>query len=640
MRQLRCASLAVVCLLTVGAWAQGAPQVFVSTGTAGRIYSLNTKTGKTKVLVSTSGADYEGMVVAPDNAPGSTHPYLVYACDTNRSQIVRFDPNANRIIPELVYSNGSLSHPQCGRITSNGDLIVSSKDAGSGLWKFSGITNLELGSGESQTPTQLASILGASQGLAQKNTGDILVVDNTNRQVLRASFPGFSAAGPFITAGLSSPVGIARRSDGFVFVSDQVLGSILRFDRQGLNPLTCLSLNPGDQPFFMQASLDDTLYAAVSQAKSGLVESVNGSNCTPLKSFSVPDPAVGIALPPTTASQAVTPAVGGALVSFGFTALEVNQISGSCSGSVGVSLLSPEAIRNLIALTNFPSDAADPAVNLGLDGFEAVISTANLKGCTAKDKVTLNFQTAAFVDNSKVTNPEMVVCDDANTDCQPASVNLQPIGVWPINGYLPQDITTGGKKTLKCNVFLVNSHPDTKVAGQEQGTFCGFQSPLTNTFDPSFIDSDFGDNHNPALAATLSAGKSVPVKFKLAPGGTSNCQSAPYLTDAIAILSVAQIADSAGNPLFPFVPVGLVSNGSSGLGQPLFKGDSNQQYLFNWDTGSCITADGKSQTCPKGTYSLTVVFLTDNTENSVTPNINPPSPQSIYTSQTTKVILK
>src|SRR5438045_1142827 len=103
MRRLRCVSLATICLFTVGAWAQGAPQVFVSTGTAGRIYSIDTKTGKAKVLVSTPGADYEGMVVAPDNAPGTTHPYLVYACDTNRSQIVRFDPSANHIIPELVY---------------------------------------------------------------------------------------------------------------------------------------------------------------------------------------------------------------------------------------------------------------------------------------------------------------------------------------------------------------------------------------------------------------------------------------------------------------------------------------------------------------------------------------------------------
>src|SRR4051794_14231757 len=181
MRKLRLVSLAAVCLFAVAAWAQGASQVFVSTGTAGNIYSVTTSNGSTKLLVSTSGADYEGMVVAPDNAPGTTHPYLVYACDSNNSKIVRFDPSATApITPEVIYSGGALSHPQCGRITSNGDLVVSSKDTGSGLWIFRGITNLELGAGGSQTASQLAIVSGGSQGLAQKNTGDILVVDTTN----------------------------------------------------------------------------------------------------------------------------------------------------------------------------------------------------------------------------------------------------------------------------------------------------------------------------------------------------------------------------------------------------------------------------------------------------------------------------
>src|SRR5262249_41108221 len=101
--------------------------------------------------------------------------------------------------------------------------------------------------------------------------------------------------------------------------------------------------------------------------------------------------------------------------------------------------------------------------------------------------------------------------------------------------------------------------------------------------------------------------------------------------DAIAILSVAQVADSKGNPTF--VPIGLVSNGSSGLGQPLFKSDKNNQYLFNWDSSSCIMPNGTTTVCPKGTYSLTVVFLTNNTANTV------PS-QNIYTNLTTQVILK
>ena len=39
--------------------AQGAPQVFVSTGTAGKIYSINTSTGIATLIVSTQCADYE-----------------------------------------------------------------------------------------------------------------------------------------------------------------------------------------------------------------------------------------------------------------------------------------------------------------------------------------------------------------------------------------------------------------------------------------------------------------------------------------------------------------------------------------------------------------------------------------------------
>jgi hypothetical protein len=164
---------------------------------------------------------------------------------------------------------------------------------------------------------------------------------------------------------------------------------------------------------------------------------------------------------------------------------------------------------------------------------------------------------------------------------------------------------------------MIQSLP-TGVAPEENGTFCGFQSPLANTF-PS------------GTPATFSAGKSVPVKFKMAPSGPNSCQSAPYITDAQALLSVALIATKQGPT---FVPMGLISNGSSGLGQPLFKSDTNQQYLFNWDTGSCILPGGGAPTiCPKGTYSLTVVFLTNNTANTM------PS-QNIYTNLTTQIVLK
>jgi hypothetical protein len=266
-----------------------------------------------------------------------------------------------------------------------------------------------------------------------------------------------------------------------------------------------------------------------------------------------------------------------------------------------------------------------PAVNLGLDGFQAVLNSTNVVngdsnhdgGCTAADGQTMNFQVAHQLSHS-VTNANIMVCDDADQGCSIdlGQQNVNQIGAWPIHGYLPDDITTGGKKTLKCDIFMIQAISSRRPP-EEDGTFCGFQSPLSTTFLN-------------AAAATFSAGKSVAVKFKLSPGINSSCQSAPYVTDATAILSVALIATKQGNT---FMPIGLVSNGSSGLGQPLFKSDSNQQYLFNWDTSSCIMPNGVTQTCPKGTYSVTVVFLTNNTANTV------PS-QNIYTNLTTQVVLK
>ena len=612
MRRLRWVITTVVCFFAAQAWA-GSPTIFVSTGTAGSIYSVDTATASNTLLVATAGADYEGMVVAPDNA-STTYPFVVYACDTANSKIIRFDPSAAHV--ETIYAGGALTHPQCGRITSTGDLVVSSKDAGSGVWIFAGITDMELGSAGLQTPAQLVATPGSDQGLAQKNIGDLLVVDNSNGKVLRAPAPGFGSTSPFITSGLSQPVGIARRSDGDIFVSNQGgKGNVLRFNAQGKSPTTCQTFKTKDTPFFMQTSLDDTLYIAVSSSNGGYVRSVNGSSCQLIQNFSVPAPAVGIALAPSTATQNVAAVNGSALISFGFTAFELSQISGPCSGSVSVSLYSQPAINNLIALSG---QAADPVVNLGLDGFEAVINTANLNGCTAADGKTNTFQISDFASQG-VINPEIVVCDDANSTCTPGAVNLMQIGAWPIGGYLPQDLTGGGSKGLHCNIFLAHAK-NSGAPGQEPGTFCGFESPVSNTFN--------GVTWDPNLATSFSAGKSVPIKVKLAPGTNNSCQSAPYITDAIAEVSVAQIADAKGNPTF--ITIGLVSNGSSGLAQPLVKSDNNQQYLFNWDSSACIMPSGVTQVCPKGTYSMTVSFVTNNTV----------LPQSIYNVQTTLVVLK
>src|SRR6266849_5912688 len=112
MRQLRW--ILLVCSLAAQAWAVGAPTVFVSTGTAGNIYGITS--GVTTLLVSKPNAASEGMVVAPDNSNAASSSYLVYACYSANNTIVRFDPSAaTPITPEIIYSGGALTHPQCGR---------------------------------------------------------------------------------------------------------------------------------------------------------------------------------------------------------------------------------------------------------------------------------------------------------------------------------------------------------------------------------------------------------------------------------------------------------------------------------------------------------------------------------------------
>ena len=615
-----------VCLCCSGLWAVGAPQVFVSTGTAGPIYSIDTASGTVSPLIANPGADFQGMVVAPynvgqSNTDESTH-YLVYVCDTANSRVWRFDPSSPASLEKIYDNNGALSKPQCGRITSTGDLVVSSTVAGSGLWVFSGVTDLALGSGL-QTPNALVGVPGSSEGVAQKNQGDLLVVDNTNGKVLRTSL--VAAATSTFISGLSQPFGIARRGDGGIFVDTHGnKPSLVQYNAQGTGQTSCMSFK-NNTPNFMQIALDNTLYVAVAANNNGTVRSINANTCQQNQSYSIPQPAIGIALSPAmTATQNVTASNGTAIVNFGFTAFELNQIVGVCDGNVSVGVASPAAINTLILNSGV---AATPAVNLGLDGFEAMFSTANLNGCSAgnANSGVSNFQLSNLL-SAGVVNPEIVVCTEPNihpTNCQPQNTTLAQIGGWPIGGYLPSDLTTGGSKSLKCRIFMANAAPVASAQGQEAGIFCGFQSPLNNTFTGTL------NSWNLALAAKITDGKSIPVKIKLASANGGSCQNGPYITDATAILAVAQILDTRGTDVF--VPIGLVSNGSSGLGQPLFKGDGNQQYLFNWDSSSCIMPSGVTQVCPKGTYSVTVLFLTNNTSGGA---------QSIYGAQTTLVTLK
>jgi hypothetical protein len=617
-------------LLAAPVWAQsplGDPFAYVSTGTnvsgVSNIYSVDTKTGASTLLVSTANADYEGLVVGPgavDDYPG--HPFLVYACDTAGGKVVRFDPatTPRPITPETFYSGAQgLKHPQCGRITSSGDLIVTDTGSGAGWWIFKGVANIALGSAATQTPTQLESTPGSlDEGTALKNIGDLLIVDNANNQVFRSAAPGYTTQSPFIssTEGLSNPLGIARKSDGQIYVSNQVASPFIEhFAANGNVVAACTSLTFArkDTLGFMQMSPSDTLFVAgATGPNKGALFQVDASpstGCLSLtKTFSTGLPplvGVALALPNFSASQPLNPA-NGEIANFGYAALQAFGAP-TCSLTVTVTPTSPAVLSHDITTAG---GGAAPAVDQGWDGFETLVTpfpgSSVPPGCTANDGY---FHYILFTDlSTNVTSPLTIFCPNGVTPCFAGPVE----SVYPFGGPLPFDIGAGGKKT-GCTIFMANSTAGTS----EPGTFCLYDSPVNNTFNTNT------NTQVPAAASIFSVGSSVPVKFELS-NASSNCQNGgSFITDAMAVLSVLQIADAGGNPVS--VPIGFNVSG-----QPLVF-VAGTTYHSNWDTSMCTTpSDAIPAPCTAGTYALTTTFLSNNTSGA----------QSIYTVQTTLVKLQ
>jgi hypothetical protein len=590
-------------LFVGSAWAQaGSPVVYVS-GSGGLIFSVNTMTGATLTLVSNPSAAYEGLVVGPDNAAADnpSHPFLLYACDPAHNTIIRFDPNNAPFqggpAAEIVYAGGLLQQPQCGRFTNTGDLIVTSKVAGSGIWKFAGVANIALGAGGFPAPVQNSAIAGFSltqvdQGIAQTNIGDLLIVDTANKDVLLSQYgtiPAFSVAPTVFIASsslLPAPFGIAKNGAGNKFVSNQGKGtnsnSIMQFDAQGANGSQCVSFGHNVTPFFMQMSADNTLYVATQTSSSGAVFSVNTATCSAKQlSSSIKLPQlVGIALPPTTVSQTALNFSGTQTFNFGFAAFQFT--SPSCSLSVTADEENQAEINALIAddPTDFPKGGT-PGVDLGRDGFETAFNLTIPTGdsCTPEfSDGTFSELAAVEVDNLLVSNPRVLACD--GTSC----TEVELFGIYTLGGLLPQDSNYTGKGSTSQH-FVINEN---LTSGSELGTFCGLESPFTDVSPPN-------------IAGTFVTGNTISVKFKLAQA-SGNCQNGPWITDAVALLSVAQILDSNANPVFN--PININSSGSSTPVPPIFKfNGTKHQYEFS------LSLQGYAL----GTYSLTVTFLTSNT---------------------------
>ena len=654
MNQLKqvCVAVSLCLAMGVAAWGQtpNASVVYVATGQS-QVYAVPTSgSGSfTPLIPSTSpystGGAYSSLAVGPDNSTdnaGSNGWFFLYACDQTNGTIVRLQMSVNG--PGAQANNTDLvTHavpaPVCGRVDANGDLYVSSATAGQGVWVIPGVSATAGGSNYAGTPTEVSFVYPANSsfvggGIAQKNVGDMLLVDTNGGQILKAAFKGgltpFANDGlsQYVT-GLSAPVGIVRAEvpetakkpttaigDFFVLSQTRQGYALLKFDPSTLpgalaNSSVCVSPPSGSATLTsVAASEDNFLYVGVggNSKNKWAVDILSASNCQGSGTISLSTLAspTGVALPPvpappTTYSTKLTdPATGDQVNSYNFGSSLWNVGPGTCTSLSNVTQTPmPLSFLNSLLANPTPPPSEPEGGTLawyggtaaaanGESGFGTVFHLKALpSGCQADQMMETNLLIDEFYDTATVTNLWIVHCEDFAAETRLTCDVLDPSGYWPTSGYLPNDGTGGGKvQGFGSEYFLVNGNQTTSSA--DLGTFCGYENPLVN-------------GATLASAPTFSSGQGLSVKFKLGSYESGGCSGGNYVTDAVALLSIAQILDKQGNPTF--VPITINTQGSSTGTPPIFKFNSNSQnYQFS------LSLKGYSA----GTYVLTVLFLTDN----------------------------
>jgi hypothetical protein len=638
------------------------PYVYVATG-GNQIYAVSATgatAGQAFPLIPTgngvlSSADtFSSLVVGPDNSTDNSAGdfFFLYACSTPNNTIVRLQlsissPNSQATAVDTLYSGGKIAGTVCGRVDAGGDLYVSAASAGlsgSGVWVFSSsqVTNVPnpsevvagtLGTpktpGDFNPPRQVydSSAAGTSftgGGITQKNNGDMLIVDTADNSILHAPFIGSNPAIPpvpdttpfgpldpstFVT-NLSSPSEIARISTNDFFVLNQgssggnnSSNNVEGFDPANLSagPTVCAQPAGGTTLSSVAASEDNFVYVGVNSNSSNKQQVVvlDGLNCTanynPVQTIAVGNagPPLAIAvLPvkespiPALSSSKTSSGVTTSIFNFGPTAFQT--LTNNCTPAATQVQVPSYYLQNLLISAGFlplpgtsdaPPASSSPVPYNGEGGFGTLYTITPPSGCSLDTNTFNNLLIAAIADSTQFTNPRIVQCDFGT----PACTILDASGTWP-NGYIPNDVVGGGSGLGFSKFFLANA-----ALSGELGTFCGFQSPVIQTTDPT--------------TAPIVTGNNLSVKFKLASGVPGNCSNGPYITDATALISVAQISPVVDGSVTMFSPVNISTQGSSADNPPIFKfNSSSTNYQFS------LNLKGYA----KGTYSLSITFLSNN----------------------------
>jgi hypothetical protein len=309
----------VLCTATVSA--QGVDVVYVTYPEEDAIFAWNTVEGGPPVPIFTvAGSTFEDLVVGPDGD--------IWACDPDpiTGQIVKLTPNfdpSGEPAAATLQETYPLRGFQCGWFTHYGDLIVTKKNNDQVYFlPFADPGTPQLLVDLSHDGSTVAANL---EGLTQEADGDLLVVDRLNGWVARVPFDlnkpypdgevgrlgwfDVDNVTPNFITGLSEPVGIARSSEGDIFVTDStgvyaydyVENQLGELEIQLVGECPDLGVKKNERPYFLEFAADDTLYISMTRKNSTeLVRS--GLDCasnvlSEIDKKVLEPPAVGMAVP-------------------------------------------------------------------------------------------------------------------------------------------------------------------------------------------------------------------------------------------------------------------------------------------------------------------------------------------------------
>ena len=586
-------------LLSTAVWGQqGAPFVLVTDLTGQQILSVNTTLSNPTVtpIFTLANSNFEGIVYGPEGS--SLTDNRVYVCDPTGDTIYRLSLTFTSGQPTgatsaVVYAGGSdLHHAQCGRFTSTGDFLVTSKTS-LGVWRFPGLAGSTC-TPACPTPEPLFSGTGSEGDLTQANNGDLLIVDITDKHVLRSVAP-FTSVTDLITSNLVQPTGgIARRNDGQIYVADGGgQNNIKVFGANGSFVGVCGGF--GDPPQFIKFAADGTLYVATAHASgngfsNGKLYSVDTSTCvttlvTDIGQSGNP-PAIGVAIPPTSTSKPKPPFSGSQTFGFGFSQFVVSNVAPTCTTTVTEAQTRLADLKSLIQPV---SPSATPVPFLGEAGFGTQFTFPH-GVCNPPSGGLFDFAIAGFA--SGETNPRIVECPDSTQPAGPCQVGLN--GFYPVSEAIPGDCCILKKPGTGSTFFVIN-------LPFNGGQFCGFQNPsnnsLTNTFNP--LDPN----------VPTATGNTWAIKFKIVKAGKScnSTKTSDFITDALELLSVIRVRDGQGNVTNDIItPVSSTStyvNPCANLqGAPICVETGNKQYSFGLNTSGLQS----------GVWNFSITSLTNN----------------------------